>query len=82
MLADAGRPEDAVTVLERHPTANPEFLARYLTDLGRIEEAVAHLRRPRPRPVWPAATGGTDTPPFRTSVDRDVRRAIVTSTAP
>ncbi|MFE5325355.1 tetratricopeptide repeat protein [Embleya sp. NPDC056575] len=64
VLADAGRPEEAVTELERHPTANPKFLARYLIDLGRIEEAVAHLRRPSPRPAWPAATGGTDTPPF------------------
>ncbi|WP_218043234.1 hypothetical protein [Embleya hyalina] len=53
-----------MTELERHPTANPEFPARYLIDLGRIEEAVAHLRRPRPRPTWPATTGDTDTPPF------------------
>ncbi|MFE3205816.1 tetratricopeptide repeat protein [Embleya sp. NPDC059237] len=64
VLADAGRPEEAVTELERHPTANSEVLARYLIDLGRIEEAVAHLRRPRPRPLWPAATTDTDTPPF------------------
>ncbi|MEV0385003.1 hypothetical protein [Nonomuraea sp. NPDC050643] len=59
LLADAGRTEEAVTVLERHRPANSGILARHLIDLGRVKEAVALLqqREPKPAGLW------TDAPP-------------------
>lgn len=64
ILADAGRVEEAVAVLEPHAPANSSVLAWHLIDLGRVEEAVAHLQRARSTPLPPADTTYVDTPPF------------------
>lgn len=66
MLADAGRAEEAVTVLEPHAPANVSVLAGYLIELGRIKEAVAVCQQrpsePATEPLW---TGDpSDEPPF------------------
>ncbi|WP_330237528.1 tetratricopeptide repeat protein [Streptomyces sp. NBC_00525] len=50
LLADAGRTEEAVTVLQRHAGRNSHDLAGYLIDLGRIDEALTVLQQPRPQP--------------------------------
>lgn len=64
MLVDAGRPEEAVAVLQELP-AGGVTLAGILIDLGRVEEAVALLQRPAPLPPVPPRTGGfTTEPPF------------------
>ncbi|MFJ1757327.1 tetratricopeptide repeat protein [Kitasatospora sp. NPDC088134] len=47
LLAEAGRTEEAVTVLEQHPGYNDAVLAHHLIGLGRIKEAV-HLLQARP----------------------------------
>jgi len=66
LLATAGRAEEALSVLERHPACNTSLRAKCLIDLGRIEEAVQVLRqRPQPAPAddpW-AGTHSTE-PPF------------------
>ncbi|MFD0263547.1 tetratricopeptide repeat protein [Kitasatospora indigofera] len=65
LLADAGRTEEAVAVLERHACANSHDLAGYLIDLGRIDDAVTLLRQSAPRP--PATSTADlwyDEPPF------------------
>ncbi|MFH8884048.1 tetratricopeptide repeat protein [Streptomyces californicus] len=64
LLADAGRTEEAVTVLEPHREANRHDLAGCLIDLGRVDEALAVLRPPAPSP--PTRWGGPfhDDPPF------------------
>ncbi|MGW7327176.1 tetratricopeptide repeat protein [Streptomyces sp. NPDC054840] len=57
LLAGAGRTEEAVAALEQHASANRHGLAAYLIDLGRIEDALAVLHRPAPRPpeLWDGA---------------------------
>lgn len=46
LLADAGRTEDAVAVLEAHPSiANSSVLAWHLIGLGRVKDAVAVLQQ-------------------------------------
>ncbi|MGS2644132.1 tetratricopeptide repeat protein [Streptosporangium sp. LJ11] len=67
--AGAGRTEETVALLERHPDADSGLLARHLIELGRVKDAVAVLQR-RPEPpedetFW-AGTAGTlvDEPPF------------------
>ncbi|MFF7359428.1 tetratricopeptide repeat protein [Streptomyces sp. NPDC008125] len=69
LLADAGRTEEAVTVLEQHPASNASRRAEHLIRLGRIEEAVEILqRRPQtgpPEPIdAPWADAFTAEPPF------------------
>ncbi|MFJ7913105.1 hypothetical protein [Kitasatospora sp. NPDC096204] len=66
LLADAGRTEEAVTVLEQHPGYNDTVLAHHLIDLGRIKDAV-HLLQARPSTAPdPDPWVGTysDEPPF------------------
>jgi hypothetical protein len=51
LLAEAGRTEDAVAVLEAHPTAaNSSVLAWHLIGLGRVKDAVAACQRRTPTP--------------------------------
>lgn len=55
LLAEAGRTEEALAVLEQHPDTNVLLRAELLIDLGRITEAVEILRhRPMPRRNAPA----------------------------
>ncbi|MEV7783380.1 hypothetical protein [Kitasatospora sp. NPDC088351] len=66
LLAEAGRIEEAVAVLEQHPGSNNTVLAHHLIDLGRIKEAAAVLQvRPSAAPA-PDPWGGTysNEPPF------------------
>ncbi|MGW2648744.1 tetratricopeptide repeat protein [Streptomyces sp. NPDC001393] len=65
LLAEAGRTEEAVAVLEQHLPSNGSLLARCLIDLGRIKDAVRVLQEPRPKPAEPVWTGIFSTePPF------------------
>ncbi|MFE6554212.1 tetratricopeptide repeat protein [Streptomyces sp. NPDC057746] len=66
LLATAGRAEEALSVLERHPACNTSLRAKCLIDLGRIEEAVQVLRqRPQPAPADdPWAGAHSIEPPF------------------
>jgi thioredoxin-like negative regulator of GroEL len=65
LLAEAGRTEEAVAVLEPHASANCDSLAGHLIDLGRIKDAVAVLQQRKSEPVAPAWTGTSSTePPF------------------
>ncbi|MFF2149273.1 tetratricopeptide repeat protein [Kitasatospora sp. NPDC058190] len=66
LLAEAGRIEEAVAVLEQHPGSNNTVLAHHLIDLGRVNEAVALLQvRPSAAPA-PDPWDGTysNEPPF------------------
>ncbi|MGW4697823.1 hypothetical protein ACWEO1_36210 [Kitasatospora cineracea] len=65
LLADAGRTEEAVAVLEQHPRTGRRDRAEYLIDLGRTAEALALLQHasPPPTPI-PTADPWADTPPF------------------
>ncbi|MFJ2825944.1 tetratricopeptide repeat protein [Streptomyces toxytricini] len=56
LLADAGRTEEAVTVLQQHDRKNSHDLAGYLIDLGRINEALTALQRPHPQTPATKAT--------------------------
>ncbi|MFB7853559.1 tetratricopeptide repeat protein [Streptomyces sp. NPDC056053] len=65
LLADAGRTEEAVTVLQQHDHRNSHDLAGYLVDLGRVEEALAILlRRSLQPPLLPTTHLWSDEPPF------------------
>ncbi|MFE6976376.1 tetratricopeptide repeat protein [Streptomyces sp. NPDC057682] len=65
VLSDAGRTEEAVALLERHPRENSHRLADRLIDLGRIEDAVRVLQRTWPKPPVPVFDGSYSTePPF------------------
>ncbi|MFH9736860.1 tetratricopeptide repeat protein [Streptomyces roseolus] len=65
LLADAGRTEEAVTVLQKHDRGNSHDLAGYLVDLGRVEEALAVLLHESPPPPRvSAAHQWSDEPPF------------------
>ncbi|GAB7188930.1 hypothetical protein ATKI12_8761 [Kitasatospora sp. Ki12] len=64
LLADAGRTEEAVAVLEQHAPANRHALAGYLIDLGRIDDAVAVLHQHIPQPPVPWTGPWADKPPF------------------
>lgn len=65
LLAEIGRAEEAVTVLEPHAPANGGPLAGYLIDLGRVKDAVALLQQRTSEPVAPVWTGTFCTePPF------------------
>lgn len=64
LFAGAGRIEEAVAVLEQHPFSNCHDLAGYLIDLGRIEDALAILLQPAPRPPKRVGSLWHDEPPF------------------
>ncbi|MFF7993403.1 hypothetical protein ACFZDG_26855 [Kitasatospora xanthocidica] len=55
LLAEAGRTEEAVAVLEQHPAFNSPVPAQRLIDLGRINDAVRVLQNRPPTP-GPAPT--------------------------
>ncbi|MET9518040.1 hypothetical protein [Streptomyces sp. NPDC002994] len=65
LLAERGRTEEAVAVLEPHAPANASSLAGHLIDLGRVKDAVALLQQRQSEPVTPVWTGTFSTePPF------------------
>ncbi|BCJ69110.1 tetratricopeptide repeat protein [Polymorphospora rubra] len=65
LLADAGRIEEAVAILEQHESVLSSTLAGHLIDLGRVKDAVTLLQQRKPRPAMRMWTGApTDVPPF------------------
>ncbi|WP_432006055.1 tetratricopeptide repeat protein [Streptomyces parvus] len=65
LLADAGRTEEAIAVLQQHDRRNSHNLAGYLIDLGRIGEALAILQQPGPHtPAVPTTDSWSEDPPF------------------
>ncbi|WP_327412264.1 hypothetical protein [Streptomyces sp. NBC_01233] len=64
LLAGAGRPEEAVALLEEDRLEHQQALGPLLVELGRVEEAVALLRTPRPAVPLPEPVGYSDCPPF------------------
>ncbi|MFG2991418.1 hypothetical protein ACGFZK_19380 [Streptomyces sp. NPDC048257] len=64
LLIDAGRPEEAVTLLDTDRLDHRWPLGPLLVELGRVEEAVTLLRTPRPRTPRPRPTVYSDTAPF------------------
>ncbi|MEU7281582.1 hypothetical protein AB0A69_22820 [Streptomyces sp. NPDC045431] len=59
LLAGAGRPEEAVALLDADRLNHRRVLGPLLVELGRVEEAVALLRAPRPALVpWPEPAAG------------------------
>ncbi|MEW1861227.1 hypothetical protein AB0399_12760 [Streptomyces sp. NPDC088194] len=66
LLADAGRTEEAVAVLERH-APDSSVLAWHLLDLGRVKDAVAVLQQRATKSAAPPSTGTlADAPPIGT----------------
>ncbi|BEL06394.1 hypothetical protein Q0Z83_045850 [Actinoplanes sichuanensis] len=61
LLADEGRHQEAVDILEPHDLG--DLMAQHLIELGRVGDAVTLLQRPRPRPPAPMWTGSPDDPP-------------------
>ncbi|MFF5225665.1 hypothetical protein [Dactylosporangium sp. NPDC000521] len=64
LLADAGRTEEALAVLERDAPDHVHDRAGLLIELGRVKEAVALLQAPVPEPAWPEPDARTAEPPF------------------
>lgn len=64
LLIDAGRPEEAATLLETDRLDHRRTLGPLLVELGRVEEAVTLLRTPRPHVPPPEPSGYSDCPPF------------------
>ncbi len=65
LLADVGRTEDAVAVLEAHASVNRHDLAGHLIDLGRVKDAVVLLQQRDSEPIPPVWTGSLfGDPPF------------------
>ncbi|MER7540726.1 hypothetical protein ABTX77_39050 [Streptomyces sp. NPDC097704] len=64
VAAAAGRTEEAIAVLEQHPSANRHDLAGHLIDLGRTEDALAVLQRRTPRMSELPGGPWHDDPPF------------------
>lgn len=65
LLAETGRTEEAVAVLEPHAPAHHDLLAGHLIDLGRVKDAVTLLQQRRSEPVTPVWTGTfSPEPPF------------------
>ncbi|MFP3989497.1 hypothetical protein U9R90_18845 [Streptomyces sp. E11-3] len=65
LLADAGRTEEAIAILQQHDHRNSHDMASYLIDLGRIGEALAVLQQPRPQaPAIPTTHPWSEDPPF------------------
>ena len=61
MLAEGGHTEEAVAVLEQH-SADSSTLAWHLIDLGRVQDAVAAVRKRKPRRGEPAHETGESRP--------------------
>lgn len=57
LLAESGRTQEAVAVLEPHGAAHPTLLAGHLIALGRVEEALHLLQRREPKPFVPLWSG-------------------------
>ncbi|CAM3330713.1 hypothetical protein [Stackebrandtia soli] len=64
LLADSGRVEEAVAVLEPHAPDNRSALAGHLIDLGRVADAVAVLQQRKSEPFVPVWTDTFSDPPF------------------
>nr|MDT0518879.1 hypothetical protein [Streptomyces sp. DSM 41633] len=64
LLAGAGRPQEAVALLEEDRLEHQQALGPLLVELGRAEEAVALLRTLRPAAPPPEPVGYSDCPPF------------------
>ncbi|MEV7562529.1 hypothetical protein [Streptomyces sp. NPDC089795] len=64
LLADAGRMDEAVALLDTERLEHTWVLGPLLIDLGRVEEAVTLLRTPRSQVPPPQPTGYSDSPPF------------------
>ncbi|MFD8593197.1 hypothetical protein ACFV1B_27210 [Streptomyces sp. NPDC059637] len=65
LLAEAGRTEEAVTVLRSHASACRGLPAGHLIDLGRVEDAVTLLQQRGSQPAVPVRTGAFPAePPF------------------
>ncbi|GAA2155700.1 hypothetical protein GCM10009760_55850 [Kitasatospora kazusensis] len=65
LLAQAGRTDEAIAVLEQHAPSNSSVLAQRLVDLGRIKDAVRVLQQPRIKPATPTWDGAFSVePPF------------------
>lgn len=65
LLADDGRTEEAVAILEEQESGVSSILAWHLIDLGRVKDAVALLQRSEPMSAEQLRTGApTDEPPF------------------
>ncbi|MGW1911518.1 hypothetical protein ACWCQS_12460 [Streptomyces sp. NPDC002076] len=61
LLGGAGRPEEAVALLDPAVPANRSVLAAHLVELGRIKDAVALLQQSE-RAVRPLPWNGDDLP--------------------
>ncbi|MFF4580090.1 tetratricopeptide repeat protein [Streptomyces sp. NPDC001389] len=57
LLAESGRTQEAIAVLEPHGAAHPTLLAGHLIALGRVEEAFQLLQRSEPKPFVPLWAG-------------------------
>ncbi|MFJ8017064.1 tetratricopeptide repeat protein [Streptomyces sp. NPDC096339] len=57
LLAEAGRTEEAVAVLEPHAPVNRDALGGHLIELGRVKEALALLRQRESEPFVPVWSG-------------------------
>lgn len=64
LLAGAGRTREALALLDPDLPDHGGAVAELLVNLGRIDEAVAVLRRPRPLVPPPEPVGYSDRPPF------------------
>lgn len=64
LLIRAGRPEEAVALLDTDRLEQTRVLAPLLIDLGRVEEAMTLLLTPRPEVPLPEPVANTDCPPF------------------
>ncbi|MFG2482083.1 hypothetical protein ACGFSI_04900 [Streptomyces virginiae] len=64
LLVEAGRPEEAVALLDTDRLEHRRVLGPLLMDLGRVEEAVTLLRTPRPQVPPPQPIAYSDCPPF------------------
>lgn len=62
LLSDAGRPQEAVAILDPAIPANRSDLAAHLMTAGRVEDAVALFRQPPEHVASPP--GADDDPPF------------------
>ncbi|MFJ8162146.1 tetratricopeptide repeat protein [Streptomyces sp. NPDC096136] len=64
LLADHGRREEAVALLDTDRVQHGRTLGPLLVDLGRIEEAITLLRTPLPQVPPPSPAVYSDYPPF------------------
>ncbi|GGJ56129.1 hypothetical protein [Streptomyces brasiliensis] len=63
LLAETGRTEEAVAVLEPHVPTNCGSLVGHLIDLGRVKDTAALLQQRKSEPVASAWTGTLSTAP-------------------